>query len=413
MSEVTTGVRGVLSSARVYELWSSVVGAHRGRTRLVGDHVRPCPGERVLDLGCGPGELLPYLGEVRYVGLDISPAYIARARERFAGSRRVRGGGRNGVRSRPWTVDLVVAFGVLHHLDDGQVERLFARAVDVLAPGGRVVTVDPVLAAGQSRVARALIRRDRGQHCARRGVRCARSRALRRRPRGGPPRRAAHPVFALHPGMPSWQHDPVTVGRPRTLAIAAVLLAPLIGIAILRAPLVNAVLYRDPWFYSGYGWDSQAPRGCLRLVLLRGAIPGDLADRLVLGPLRSWAGLSCLAVPDPGWDRGSPLRVRAAVLVANCGGGGGGAAGRKPVLSAACPMGLHLLRRAARHDRRRGVLVRFAGGRCSPASSAASCSQPRSTPTRCRGWCSRRCLGSSLSRRCAPVAPPWRRWRCG
>ena len=33
-----------------------------------------------------------------------------------------------------------------------------------------------------------------------------------------------------------------------------VLVAPIVGIVALRAPLFNNLVYRDPWFYSGYGW---------------------------------------------------------------------------------------------------------------------------------------------------------------
>jgi hypothetical protein len=36
--------------------------------------------------------------------------------------------------------------------------------------------------------------------------------------------------------------------------VAVIALAPVIGVLVLRAPLVNALAYRDPWFYSGYGW---------------------------------------------------------------------------------------------------------------------------------------------------------------
>jgi hypothetical protein len=40
-----------------------------------------------------------------------------------------------------------------------------------------------------------------------------------------------------------------------TLAPAAViLLAPLVGVLVARAPLMNNLAYRDPWFYSGYAW---------------------------------------------------------------------------------------------------------------------------------------------------------------
>jgi hypothetical protein len=35
---------------------------------------------------------------------------------------------------------------------------------------------------------------------------------------------------------------------------AVVLLAPVVGILLLRAPLVNMLGYLDPWLYSGYGW---------------------------------------------------------------------------------------------------------------------------------------------------------------
>ena len=37
----------------------------------------------MLDLGCGPGELLPYLGDVHYIGVDVSEEYIASAKESF------------------------------------------------------------------------------------------------------------------------------------------------------------------------------------------------------------------------------------------------------------------------------------------------------------------------------------------
>jgi hypothetical protein len=35
---------------------------------------------------------------------------------------------------------------------------------------------------------------------------------------------------------------------------AVVLLAPVLGVALLRAPLINQLIYVDPWFYSGFGW---------------------------------------------------------------------------------------------------------------------------------------------------------------
>jgi hypothetical protein len=46
----------------------------------------------------------------------------------------------------------------------------------------------------------------------------------------------------------------VSVRTSRLLALGVVLVAPLFGVIVLRAPLMNHLAYRDPWFYSGYGW---------------------------------------------------------------------------------------------------------------------------------------------------------------
>jgi hypothetical protein len=48
--------------------------------------------------------------------------------------------------------------------------------------------------------------------------------------------------------------DPVRTTAIRLLPWGAILLAPFLGVLFLRAPIVNALPYRDPWFYSGYGW---------------------------------------------------------------------------------------------------------------------------------------------------------------
>lgn len=59
---------------------------------------------------------------------------------------------------------LVIARGVLHHLDDGEAESLCKLARQALAPGGRLVTLDACYAVGQHRFAKMLIDRDRGRN---------------------------------------------------------------------------------------------------------------------------------------------------------------------------------------------------------------------------------------------------------
>ena len=86
MAQVTTGIRAMLSHPLVYNTLQRLMGADQLRARNVQNHVRPFPGMRILDLGCGPAEILGALPpDVTYVGYDMSPEYIAAAQRRLAG----------------------------------------------------------------------------------------------------------------------------------------------------------------------------------------------------------------------------------------------------------------------------------------------------------------------------------------
>ena len=156
-------VRSILARPWVYELFSRVVGGEHARVTLVRKHIRPWGGARILDLGCGPGTLLGYLGHVEYVGVDVSEDYIAQARSQFGGRASFRVGDATRVDPDLRNFDLVLAFGVLHHLDDTEASRLFAHARGALRDGGRLVTLDNTLLPDEPRlIADRIVSWDRG-----------------------------------------------------------------------------------------------------------------------------------------------------------------------------------------------------------------------------------------------------------
>ncbi len=165
MTQVTSGMRAVLSVPAVYDLFENVVGATRCRASFVRDFVKPVAGERVLDVGCGTAAILACLPDVDYCGYDISEAYIAKARRRFG----ARGhfvaallAEHSLEHERPF--NLVLAIGLLHHLDDDEATQLLRLCRAALAPCGRLITLDPCFDHAQSPVARWIISRDRGQN---------------------------------------------------------------------------------------------------------------------------------------------------------------------------------------------------------------------------------------------------------
>jgi SAM-dependent methyltransferase len=155
----------LLSAARAYSLSQNLLGVRAARRRILSTHVGPQRGERFLDLGCGPGDMLQELRGVRYTGLDLSPRYVRMARRRFGDRGEfVCGDFRELARGAHGPFDVVVVMGVIHHLSDHEASSMVEVAASVLTDQGRFHTIDPTLIDGQSRIARWLIARDRGEH---------------------------------------------------------------------------------------------------------------------------------------------------------------------------------------------------------------------------------------------------------
>ncbi len=167
MSQIESGVRRLLALPAAYDFFQDLVGARRARLRWIRECLKPFDGARILDIGCGTAELLGLLpSPIDYTGFDRSPAYIEAARRRYGsrgrfvcGDVEAFGDGKIGA-----AYDIVLAFGVLHHLDDGEVRQVFRRAKQALKPAGRMVTMDPAFVPDQSPLARFAVSRDRGRN---------------------------------------------------------------------------------------------------------------------------------------------------------------------------------------------------------------------------------------------------------
>lgn len=160
----TTGIYSILSVAWVYEALMTLLGGKRKRQILVNEYIRPEKGMKILDCGCGPAEIVAFLPEVEYLGIDLSPAYIEKARAKFGdyGEFQVQSAAEIAVSDRKF--ELVMALGMLHHLNDEQAKALLETAYSALIRGGRLLTFDGVFVEKQSSLARFFLKCDRGQN---------------------------------------------------------------------------------------------------------------------------------------------------------------------------------------------------------------------------------------------------------
>lgn len=164
MGQITSGVRSVLSIPAVYDFFQNLTGARSARREFVENYVGIRSGDSVLDIGCGTAQILEFLPSVRYFGFDSSREYIEAARGQFGkrGTFMCQNVNQQTLQDLP-QFDIVLATGVLHHLNDDEALDLFRLAGLALKPGGRLVTFDGCFEEGQSRIARYIIAKDRGQ----------------------------------------------------------------------------------------------------------------------------------------------------------------------------------------------------------------------------------------------------------
>jgi SAM-dependent methyltransferase len=157
-------LRKTLANVGFYIAVQKGIGSDRIRYRCL-DEAKLQPGDRVLDVGCGPAYYFDRLPKVDYVGFDTSEAYVAYARQRY--------GEHGDFRCEILTeehlsqlgrFDAILLFGLLHHLDDDQCATLLDLSAKFLTPGGRVVSCDPTLHEGQARISRWMSENDRGEY---------------------------------------------------------------------------------------------------------------------------------------------------------------------------------------------------------------------------------------------------------
>jgi SAM-dependent methyltransferase len=155
--------RPILNLPWAYQAWGGILGSDGYRKTLAKEHIRARLSDRILDVGCGPGSMVPYLPRSDYVGFDANPDYIQQAQRRFPEAHFTCDRVNEYNLPQSEYFDIVIALAILHHLDDSEAVQLFRMARRTLKPRGRLITLDGVWVAGQSKFAEFLLSRDRGR----------------------------------------------------------------------------------------------------------------------------------------------------------------------------------------------------------------------------------------------------------
>ncbi len=135
-----------------YDLFTSLLGmgVNARNSRMVVELAGIKPGDKVLDVACGSGNLTQtaqkYTGpDGKATGIDASPEMIEVAKkkaERLGSGASFQLGLAEKLDFPDGTFDVVISRLAIHHLPDDLKQRAFAEILRVLKPGGRVLIAD-------------------------------------------------------------------------------------------------------------------------------------------------------------------------------------------------------------------------------------------------------------------------------
>lgn len=158
-------LKDLLSQVPLYVGLQKAVGADRLRYSCL-EAAKIRPGDVVIDVGCGPAYYFERLPKpLTYHGFDTDQKYIEWAREKWGGPGAAFHVGvfdQDAAETLP-APNVILLLGLLHHLSDDDSRDLLGLCASILAPGGRVVSVDTAFVPGQGRLSRWMSENDRGE----------------------------------------------------------------------------------------------------------------------------------------------------------------------------------------------------------------------------------------------------------
>jgi len=163
MSQRTNRLYNLVNSPLVYIFFQKIMSGTSFRKKIIEDNIDNKK-FKILDIGCGPAEILKYIPNSIYYGYDIDKRSIDYAKKKYKNKNHrfyCKYFRKSEIRKLP-KFDYVILFGILHHLKNKEVNTILNLCKKVMKKNALLLTEDPIFLKKQNFIAKFLINKDRG-----------------------------------------------------------------------------------------------------------------------------------------------------------------------------------------------------------------------------------------------------------
>ncbi len=149
----------------IYKIIQKIMSGTSFRKKIINDHIKK-KNLKILDIGCGPAEIVDYIPDCEYYGYDIDKRSIEYAKKKYSNKKYkffCKIFNKNELKKLP-KFDYIILFGILHHLNNNEISSILNLCKKIMKKNCKILTEDPILIKNQNIIAKFLIQKDRGMN---------------------------------------------------------------------------------------------------------------------------------------------------------------------------------------------------------------------------------------------------------
>ena len=163
MSQRINQIYNFINSPLVYRIIQYIMSGTSFRNSIIKKNIRKS-NLKILDIGCGPAQILEQIPRCDYYGYDIDQRSIQYAKKKYRQKNYhfyCKKFNKTEIKKLP-KFDFVIFFGILHHLSNKEADKMLTLCKRIMKKNSKLLTEDPILVEKQNIIAKFLIEKDRG-----------------------------------------------------------------------------------------------------------------------------------------------------------------------------------------------------------------------------------------------------------